>query len=113
MYQILANLVLIAHLGFVLFAVLGGLLARRHRGWLFLHLPALAWAAALELLGLECPLSGLENALRARAALSTYQGGCLEHYLLAVLYPGGLSRPMQIGLGLAVIVINLAAYRRR
>jgi hypothetical protein len=110
LYRILAETVLITHLGFVIFAVGGGLLVLRWRYIQWLHLPAAAWAALVVLVGWTCPLTPLEIHLRILAGQSGYSGGFLEHYLVLVLYPAGLTRGLQIVLGLVVLAINVGVY---
>lgn len=110
LYRLLADLVVVVHLAFVAFVVLGGLLVLR-RGWVaWLHLPAALWGALIELFGWVCPLTPLEQWLRRRAGEAGYQGGFVEHYLLPILYPGELTREIQVMLGVAVLVLNLAVY---
>ena len=111
-YRVLADLVVAFHLAFILFALGGGLLALRRRGWAWLHLPAALWAAAIELLGGVCPLTPLENRLRHLSGAAGYPGGFVEHYLVPIVYPPGLTRELQVALGLAVLVANLAIYAR-
>ena len=108
----LADLVVGIHFLFVLFVVLGGLLALRWRWVIWVHLPAAIWGALIELGGWICPLTPLEQSLRDRAGAGGYQGGFIEHYLLPILYPGALTRGIQLGLGVAVILINLLIYAR-
>lgn len=110
LYQLLANGVLALHLAFILFAVLGGLLVLRRRWLAFLHLPAMAWAALISFMGWICPLTPLENRFRRAAGQAGYEGGFIEHYLLAVIYPEGLTRGFQIGAGLFVLVLNFGVY---
>ncbi len=109
-YSWLADLVLGIHLAFVLFVVLGGLLVlRRPRlGWI--HAPAAAWGVLTEFGNIICPLTPLEDELRRRAGEAGYQGGCIEHYLSALLYPADLTRSLQILLGTFALCVNLAAY---
>lgn len=109
-YRLAADLVALTHFGFVLFVVFGGLLALRWRRMIWLHLPAAVWGAWIEFAGWICPLTPLENRLRALAGDAGYRGGFVEHYLLPVLYPTGLTREVQIALGLAVVLVNLAVY---
>jgi hypothetical protein len=109
-YRLAADTVLLAHAAFVVFVVLGGLLAWRWRRAAVLHLPAAAWGAWIEFSGGICPLTPLENRLRHAAGQAGYDGGFVEHYLLALIYPEGLIREVQIALGVAVIVINTAVY---
>ncbi len=105
-----ADLLVVLHLGFVLFVILGGLLVGRW-GWLvLLHLPAVVWGALLEFYGWVCPLTPWEQQLRLAAGEAGYTGSFIEHYLLPVLYPEGLTRSVQILLGAGVLLINLIIY---
>ena len=109
-YGLLADLTVLLHAAFILFAVLGGLLAVRWPRIAWLHLPAVAWAAFIEFSGRICPLTPLENHYRELAGESGYTGGFIEHYILPVIYPAGLTRNIQLGLGLGVLVVNIVAY---
>lgn len=109
-YGIIADLVVVVHLGFVLFAVLGGLLVLRWPRAIWAHLPTVAWAALIEFAGWICPLTPLERWLRVRGGGMGYEGGFVEHYLMPVLYPAGLTRGHQIVLGLLVLILNAAVY---
>jgi hypothetical protein len=95
---------------FVLFVVLGGLLVLRWPRLGYVHLPAAIWGAWIEFTGRMCPLTPLENSLRARAGEAGYSGGFIEHYLLPLLYPSALTRTIQLVLGTLVIVVNLCIY---
>jgi hypothetical protein len=106
----LADGVVLLHAAFVAFVMLGGFLAWRWRVVLWAHVPAALWGAAIEYAGWMCPLTPLENALRARAGLEGYRGGFVEHYVIPLLYPAGLTRPAQAVLGTVVVVVNLVAY---
>jgi uncharacterized membrane protein YhhN len=106
----LADLVLVAHFAFVLFVVLGGLLVLRWPRLAYVHVPVAIYGALIELVGWICPLTPLENSLRAQAGEAGYQGSFVEHYILPVLYPSALTRGVQVGLGLLVLALNLAIY---
>ena len=106
----LADLVVILHFAFVLFVVLGGLLVLRWPRLAYVHLPVSLYGALIELVGWICPLTPLEKRLRESAGLQGYQGGFVEHYILPVLYPAGLTRGVQWVLGMLVIGINLVIY---
>jgi hypothetical protein len=110
LYRLLADCVVLAHAAFVAFVVLGGLLAWRRHGLAWLHVPCALWGAAIEYGGWICPLTPLENTLRARAGLQGYAGGFVEHYVIPALYPVGLTRPAQLLLGTLVLAVNLVAY---
>jgi len=109
-YRLAADAVLVLHLGFILFVVLGGFLVLR-RPWLaWLHLPVAAWGASIEFSGWICPLTPLEKSLRELGGDTAYSGGFIEHYLTALIYPDGLTRNIKWAIGAAVVVINLMLY---
>lgn len=110
LYRWAADLVVLVHLGFVLYVVLGGLLVLRWPRTAWAHLPAAAWGAGVELAGATCPLTPLENLLRARGGLAAYRGDFVDRYVLPVLYPEGLTRETQVVLGLVVIAVNAVVY---
>ena len=110
LYGILADIVVSIHLFFVLFALLGAVLIIWRRWVIWLHLPAVLWAIWIELTGGVCPLTPLENWLRIRAGQGGYRGDFVQHYLLPLLYPIGLTRNIQILLGLMLMAINAALY---
>jgi hypothetical protein len=109
-YRVLADLVVGLHALFVVFVVAGGLLALRWPWVAAAHLPAAVWGALIEFQGGICPLTPLEKSLRAAAGQTGYDGGFIEHYVLPVLYPAGLTRGIQLVLGSLVIVVNLVVY---
>jgi len=105
-YRLLADLVLVLHLGFILFVMTGGLLVLWRRGVVWIHAPALAWAVLIEFMGWICPLTPLELWARAQTGDPGYSGGFVEHYLLPVVYPPALTREVQIALGALVLLVN-------
>ena len=109
-YRLAADAVLALHLAFVVFVVFGGLLVLRTPRIAWLHLPAAAWGALIEFSGWICPLTPLEVALRRRAGEAGYGGDFVEHYLVALIYPAGLTRELQVSIGAAVLLINLVLY---
>lgn len=108
--RLLADLVVLLHVAFVLFVVLGGLLVWRWPRLAWVHLPAAAWGAWVEFAGRVCPLTPLENWLRRQGGGDAYTSSFVEHYLMPVLYPASLSRELQWVLGGLVIVVNAAFY---
>lgn len=111
-YSIAANAIAMLHFAFIVFVVLGGLAVLRWPLLMWIHLPAAIWGALIEFAGWYCPLTTWENQLLRRAGEAGYANGFVEHYLFAVIYPDGLTRTMQIGLGLLVLAINIAVYIR-
>jgi hypothetical protein len=109
-YRLLADAVLLLHLGFILFAVFGALLVARRRRWLPLHLAAAGWGFLVEATGAFCPLTWAEIHFRQLAGQAGYEGGFIDHYLLPLIYPAGLTRNLQLALGLGVLAINALLY---
>ena len=109
-YRLAADAVVVIHLLFIVFVLFGGLLVLRWRWLMVLHVPAMIWGAAVEFLHLYCPLTPLENALRAQAGIQGYDAGFIEHYLIPLIYPAGLTPQIQLWLGAVVLVCNLLVY---
>jgi hypothetical protein len=109
-YALLADVVLVLHATFILFVVLGGLLVLWRRGLAWFHVPGALWGILIEFRGWVCPLTYLENDLRAAAGASGYPGGYIDHYLMPLVYPPGLTFDTQVLLGLAALLINAIIY---
>jgi len=109
-YRLLADAVLLLHLAFVLFVVAGALLVMRWRVLMPWHMAAAAWGAGIEAIGAVCPLTWLELYLRALAGEGGYSGGFIEHYVVALIYPAGLTRDLQMLLAAGVLLVNGAIY---
>ena len=110
LYALLADLMLFLHATFILFVVFGGVLVFWHRGLVWLHVPCALWGIIIEFQGWVCPLTYLENILQVAAGTGGYTGGFIDHYLMPLVYPLGLTSDMQILLGLAVLCINAIIY---
>ncbi|MGL4233995.1 MAG: DUF2784 domain-containing protein [Casimicrobium sp.] len=112
-YRLLADLVLVIHFAFIVFAVAGAalLLWRRVPRWFALvHLGCAAWASYVMFNGRICPLTPIENSLRRLGGETGYTGSFIERYLLGVIYPQGLTRDVQVALGAGVLLLNVAIY---
>jgi hypothetical protein len=109
-YRLLADFVVLVHGAFVVFVVLGGFLALWNLRWAWVHLPAAIWGAWVEFAGRICPLTPLENQFRGLAGERGYAGGFIEHYIVPLLYPVGLTRDRQFLFGGIVVAVNLLAY---
>ncbi len=101
---------MLLHGAFILFVVLGGLLALRWRWVAAVHLPAALWGVLVQAAGWVCPLTPLEVELRIAAGSAGYEGGFIEHYLIPAIYPVGLTRCAQYVLASLVLAVNLAVY---
>ncbi|MBW2249700.1 MAG: DUF2784 domain-containing protein [Deltaproteobacteria bacterium] len=109
-YRLMADIVVVIHFAFTIFVLLGGILTIWWRKVVWLHIPAAVWAAFIEFAGWICPLTPLENRLRIKGGEAGYPGGFVEEYILPVIYPAGLTREIQIILGILVITVNLVIY---
>ena len=109
-YRLLADLLVVAHLLFIVFALLGGLLLLWRRAWVFVHLPAAVWVSLISFKGWICPLTPLETYLRVKAGTGGYGGGFVEHYIIALIYPVGLTPQLQLLLGVVAMLLNIGIY---
>lgn len=105
-----ADFIVLLHVAFVAFVVLGGLLGLRWPRIIWLHVPAVIWGALVEFTGWICPLTPLENRLRRAGGEASYQGDFIAHYILPALYPDGLTRRDQLVLGGIALAVNVAIY---
>ncbi len=110
LYLILAELTVLLHFLFVVFVVIGGVAVLRWPRLIYAHLLAVAWGIYIELTGGICPLTPLENRFRDLAGMQPYEGGFINHYIMPILYPRGLTHNIQIWIALGLIVINVAIY---
>lgn len=109
-WRALADFVLLLHLCFILFVILGGVLALRWPRLAAVHIPVAIYGALIEFAGFICPLTPLENSFRRRGGEAGYEGGFIDHYVTATIYPQGLTRTAQLALGVAVLVTNGVVY---
>jgi hypothetical protein len=110
LYRGLADVVLVVHFLFVLFVILGGLLVLRWPRVAWVHVPVALYGAVIEFVGFICPLTPLEVSFRRRGGEAGYEGGFIEHYITALIYPTGLTREIQLTLGVGVLVLNAIVY---
>lgn len=110
LFKVGADFLVLVHLAFICFVLLGGFLLLKWRWLVFVHLPALLWATLLEFQGWSCPLTPLEQALRRLGEQQGYTGGFIQHYILPVIYPAALEQDMQFILGVLLLLINACIY---
>jgi hypothetical protein len=112
MFGVLAGAIVVLHVAFVAFVLLGGFLVSRWRPVAWLHIPAVVWGVIVEYNGWTCPLTPLEDDLRRRAGMDQYSGDFIAQYVFPLLYPSDLTRFVQIVLGTAALLLNVAIYWR-
>jgi hypothetical protein len=108
--RLAADALVILHLGFIVFVVVGGFLVWRWPRLVWIHPPVALWGGLVEFFGWTCPLTPLENELRRIAGDTGFEGGFIDHYVIPIVYPPGLDRTLQIALGVTVLLVNAAAY---
>lgn len=109
-YGNLATLVVLSHFAFILFVMFGGLLVLRWPRVVWLHIPCFLWGGWIEVTGGICPLTPLEHDLRRAAGENAYAGSFIEHYIVGIIYPQGLTRSVQLGLAVGLVVLNAVIY---
>ena len=110
LHRLLADGLVLIHGLWLVFVVGGALLAIRWPRVAWVHIPAVVWGVLIELQGWVCPLTPLENELRRMGGQAGYAGGFIERYVTGFVYPAGLTREIQIALGVALLVLNVALY---
>jgi Protein of Unknown function (DUF2784) len=109
-FRIAADAVLLAHFVFAAFAVFGGILVAVNPTWAWVHVPVVLWSSAVNLMSWTCPLTPLEQSLRARAGQAGYRGGFIQHYVGHAVYPRGMPRQLELVAGISVLVGNALVY---
>ncbi len=114
LYRLFADTLVVIHLTFITFVVVGGFLAWRWRWLAWIHVPVALWGGLIELLESArwtiCPLTPLEVHFRRLAGGEGYEGGFIEHYIIPIIHPAGLTPAVQVILGISVVIINGFAY---
>ena len=111
-YQIAAVATALFHLGFIFFVIFGGLLVLRWPKLMFVHIPAAAWGVLIEFFSWYCPLTKWENQFLRQAGRAGYDTGFVAHYIMPVIYPAGLTRGIEIAIGVFVLALNAVIYWR-
>jgi Protein of Unknown function (DUF2784) len=111
-YHAAATALALLHFAFILFVLFGGFLVLKWPRVMWVHIPAAIWGALIEFAGWWCPLTKWENVLLREAGRAGYSGGFVAHYIMPVIYPPGLTRGMEIAIGVTVLVVNIAIYVR-
>ena len=109
-YRLAADAIVLLHVAFIAFVVLGGLLALRRPWVAVVHVPAAVWGVLVESFGWICPLTPLEVELRAAAGDAAYTGSFVDNYIVPLVYPAALTQSMQWALAVFVLAVNAGIY---
>lgn len=111
-WNLAAAVTALVHLAFIIFVLFGGFLVLKWPRLLWVHLPAAAWGVLIEFFGWWCPLTKWENLFLQKAGRAGYSEGFVAHYLMPLIYPPGLTRGMEIAIGLLVLAVNAGVYTK-
>jgi hypothetical protein len=111
-WNVAATVTALVHLAFILFVIFGGFLVLRWPRLMWLHVPAAVWGVLIEFFGWWCPLTKWENHFLRMAGRAGYTDGFVSHYLMPLIYPAGMTRGLEIAIGLFVLVLNAGIYVR-
>ncbi|HUU81331.1 MAG TPA: DUF2784 domain-containing protein [Acidobacteriota bacterium] len=109
-FSVLADLTVLLHLFWIIFLVFGIIFALKRSRWAWLHLGGLVFSLFINLLGMYCPLTYLENFLRESGGHTLgYGGSFMSHYLEMIIYPDLPEKTIRIG-EIFFVAINLFVY---
>jgi hypothetical protein len=87
-YRVLVEVTIIVHVIWILFLIFGFILALKRSKLAFLHLAGLLFTLFLNIMEWYCPLTYLENYLRASLGSSTNaDGSFMVRYAYSLIYP--------------------------
>jgi len=108
--KLIADALVVLHFLFIIFVIFGGFSTLKWPRIALIHIPCAIWGALIEFYGWVCPLTHFEHYFRETASGVGYSGGFIQHYLIPIIYPYGLTKDIQLGLGIMVVSLNLFIY---
>jgi hypothetical protein len=102
-YRLAADVVVAVHFAYLVFIVIGAVLALRWPRLVPVHLAAVAVGLASITVGFDCPLTNLERWLRRLGGEQPYTNGFIDHYVKGHLYPHGYDRAVQLAIAAVVV----------
>lgn len=106
-----ADAVVVLHLLWIVFLILGAIPGSRWTWVKWLHLAALAFSIALQTFSWICPLTHLEAWLRTLGGAQPYEGTFIRHYVEQVVY-AEIPRSALFAGTLIVVALSLWLYLR-
>ena len=112
-YRLLADLAMVVHFAFIVFVAVGALVAWRWPWLVWLHVPAVLYAALIVTVGFRCFLTPVEVHLRERAGEEGYRGGFVDRYIEDVIYPEEYTAALRALVAVAIVVGYVGLCLRR
>ncbi|WP_089243010.1 DUF2784 domain-containing protein [Rhodococcoides kyotonense] len=110
LYRAVADVTVVVHLAFIAYVVAGGFLAWRLPRTIWLHACAVAWGFMSIVVGVDCPLTAVENWARLRAGVAELPStGFISHYLTGVVYPENALGAVRLA-AVTTVVLSWSGY---
>lgn len=103
-WSTIADAVVVAHLAYLAFVAVGGILAWRWPWVIWFHLAAVTWSVAILVVGQDCPLTDLQRYAEREAGQPRDDRGFVDRYLEGVLFPDRYTTLLQILIAALVII---------
>jgi hypothetical protein len=110
LYGLIADAIVVLHLAFIAFALLGVIAVNYWPRLIWVHIPVVVWSALINLTQTVCPLTPLEISMRRKAGEQGYGESFIEHYLVSLVYPPLDVPQLWLWTGLFVVGLNGAGY---
>ena len=107
--RFLADVVMVAHFGYLVYLVVGGFLAWRWPWAIYPHLVAVGWALGIVFIGFPCPLTSMEHSLRHEMG----EFGFIDRYLEGIVYPEEFTTVLRLAVAILVAVAYWGWLHRR
>ena len=112
-WSAVADVVVIAHVAYLVFVAVGGILAWRWPRVLWFHVAAVVWSVSILVVGQDCPLTDLQRAAERRAGEPLDDRGFVDRYLEGVLFPERYTTALRVLMGVLIVVGWVGCWQRR
>ncbi len=111
---VVAEVLVVLHLGFLVYMILGGFLALRRFALIWPHIATTVYSTYVTLASFTCPLTRLEKWLRGEGGQTPYEGSFIHQYVRGTFYPAEYETAVWIsGMAIAVASHVFVLTRRR
>ena len=112
-WSAVADLAVVAHLAFLVFVAVGGILAWRWPRLLWFHVAAVVWSVSILVIGQDCPLTDLQRLEERRAGEPRDGRGFVDRYLEGVLFPERYTPALRLLMGALIVIGWVGCWHRR